>query len=308
LSFGLTWAPSYYINISDPSELIISFQAQIRNQGQSIDAGDAQLITGFPNLQFRSVTSLLSSDLNTFIREVNNANRGSSYDDDIMSQSVLSNSAYGALQNVETTQVSSDGSDVLYQPIGPLNLKAKSAILKTIESASAGFQQVVDWDASEDDAWDAVRFLNPLPTAITTAPVSVVQDLRLLGQSTVKWTPPKGLAIVRTSKALSVRVWKSETQGEPQQLQPVRAKLVQINVEVVLNVINTRSTNVTMCLNYGFDGTLVPVRAINAPKVSTTEGGAGGLNPHTNVNWEFYMGAGSKTNVTLYYTFKKRVY
>jgi hypothetical protein len=308
LAYGLTWAPSYSINLTDPLQLSINFQAQIRNQGKSIDAGDAQLITGFPNLQFQGVTSLLSSDLSTFTREVNNVDRNVPVRESIMAQSAMSNSAYGMLQNTESNQVDSDGSDVFYQSIGPLSLGPKAAVLKNVASATAAFQQVVDWDASEEDAWDAVRFLNPLPSAITTAPVSVVQGNRLLGQSSTKWTPPRGLAIVRSSKALSVRVWKSITQGDEVRLAPERAKIVQINVEGVLNVVNTRNTNITMCLNYEFDGILVPIRGINPPKVSKTEGGSGGLNPRTNVNWEMFMPAGAKANVTFYYTFKRQTY
>jgi hypothetical protein len=307
MAYGLTWAPSYYINITDPMQLVINFQAQIRNQGKALDAADAQLITGFPNLQFQSVTSLLSTDLATFTRSVNNVG---SYRprENIMSQSAMSNSAYGFAQNTESNPVESEGSDVFYQSIGPLRLGERTAIMKNVVAATADFQQVVDWDATEEDAWDAVRFLNPLPTAITTAPASIVMNNRLLGQSSTKWTPPKALAIVRSSKALSVRVWKSMTSGEETPLMPERSKIVQISVEGVLNVVNTRSTNITLCMSYEFDGILVPTRALNPPKVSKLEGGAGGLNPRTNVNWEMFLPAGAKTNVTFYYTYKKQGY
>ncbi len=57
LAKGITWAPSYLIDISDPKQARLSAKALIINEAEDLDSAHVDLITGFPNLQFADILS-----------------------------------------------------------------------------------------------------------------------------------------------------------------------------------------------------------------------------------------------------------
>ena len=61
LTRGLSWAPSYRIDITDPKTLVLEQQAVIKNELTDLDGAEIKLISGFPSVQFAHVTSPLST-------------------------------------------------------------------------------------------------------------------------------------------------------------------------------------------------------------------------------------------------------
>jgi hypothetical protein len=57
LAKGLTWAPSYLIDISDPKQARLAAQALVINEAEDFEDIHVDLITGFPNLQFADILS-----------------------------------------------------------------------------------------------------------------------------------------------------------------------------------------------------------------------------------------------------------
>ncbi|MFW6171107.1 MAG: hypothetical protein ACODAD_11500, partial [Planctomycetota bacterium] len=120
-----------------------------------------------------------------------------------------------------------EGVDLHYQPIGKRTLKEGDSLALSIASGQAKYERIVEWiipdtrDANgrfitehrrrddpekyEDDAWDAVRFKNPLDFPMTTAPAMITADSRFNGQQLSYWTNPGETAILHVTKALSVR-------------------------------------------------------------------------------------------------------
>src|SRR6266704_380759 len=52
LARGITWVPSYRIDLSDEKTAQFSAEAQIINEMTDIDSAQVDLVTGFPNIQF----------------------------------------------------------------------------------------------------------------------------------------------------------------------------------------------------------------------------------------------------------------
>ena len=57
LAQGITWAPSYFIDISEAKKAQLSAKALIVNEAEDLENTHVDLITGFPNLQFADVAS-----------------------------------------------------------------------------------------------------------------------------------------------------------------------------------------------------------------------------------------------------------
>jgi len=70
LAKGITWAPSYMVDITDSDKARISAQAAVINEVCDLNGVTVQLVTGFPNLQFADVVSplALKEDLAQFLQ------------------------------------------------------------------------------------------------------------------------------------------------------------------------------------------------------------------------------------------------
>ena len=91
LTRGITWAPSYRVDLSDAGELRLVQKAVIRNELRDLEDVELALISGFPNVEFSNVTSLLSpgNSMNEFFNQLRS---GRPSDEPVMLQQVISNS------------------------------------------------------------------------------------------------------------------------------------------------------------------------------------------------------------------------
>ncbi len=64
LAKGITWAPSYIVDITEPDKARISAKAAVINEACDLDDVTIQMVTGFPNLQFANVVSPLAKKEN----------------------------------------------------------------------------------------------------------------------------------------------------------------------------------------------------------------------------------------------------
>jgi hypothetical protein len=73
LTRGLSWAPSYRVDITDPKTLAVEQYAVVKNELADLDGTEILLISGFPSVQFAHVTSPLASrtSLAQFFQELN---------------------------------------------------------------------------------------------------------------------------------------------------------------------------------------------------------------------------------------------
>src|SRR5262249_53716418 len=69
LAKGISWAPSYVVDISDPATARITAKAEIVNEIEDLAHATVKFITGYPNLQFADVADpmALREDLGAFL-------------------------------------------------------------------------------------------------------------------------------------------------------------------------------------------------------------------------------------------------
>src|SRR5207302_689668 len=110
--------------------------------------------------------------------------------------------------------------------IGKRTLAEGDALALTVAKGKADYERIVEWLVSDsrnaygqvegrdaaDDAWDALKFKNPLSFPMTTAPATVTADGQFNGQRTSYWVNAGEETILRVEKALSVRTRATETE------------------------------------------------------------------------------------------------
>lgn len=328
LASGLSWAPGYQLDLSDPATLSIVQSAVIRNDLEPLDNVALSLISGFPNVEFSQVTSPFAAGaswpdffaaLNRSPEEV--AQMGVMYQSMIASNAVgFGGGGFGG-QGMSTSAAADDGADVHYQPVGARSLGVNETLFLQVASASAAYDSVVVWNlpdtrgvqgysmpqpgAPPESLWDAVRFKNPFPFPMTTAPAAVQKNGQFLGSKASEWANPGDEALVYVSKALSV-IAKSE-EKEAQERPNVSTggfSAMQSTITGTLNLHNLRAEAAELIIHKGLSGEFVESSA--EPEIQVGVGGAGQFNPSLKLTWRLRLEPGEEKALTYTYRFLVR--
>lgn len=330
LAKGLAWAPSYRVQLLDDKTLSISQNAVIKNELADLSDVEMSLISGFPNIGFSQVTSplSLSQNLNAFFSQLssqnNNGNRAAPM---VQQQAIMTNSFSGGNESAVAglDMSSDDGVDVHYESIHQQSLELGSAMSLDVATGQAEYERIVEWNVPDtrdaygrviqdyqrqadtekydDSAWDAVKFRNPLPFAMTTAPATFMRDGKFLGQQLSKWISKGGENTLRITKALSIRTHSTEREQpskEPQMEQIAKTSYRKPTIKGTLSVKNLRKTESKIQIKRQFSGDLI--KADDKPESTLLEEGAWSVNRRNELTWMLTLKPGEEKNINYEYT------
>ncbi|HMO34971.1 MAG TPA: hypothetical protein PKA06_02910 [Gemmatales bacterium] len=319
LEHGLSWAPSYRVDLTDARQLRLEQQAVIRNELADFTQADVQLITGYPSIQFAQVTSPLAGTQTwaRFFQQLQARGIASSMDNALVMQNIAYQSRATAGPGGEGPVVApnlGDTIDLHYQAIGQHSLRKGAALQLTTAQGNAEYERIVDWlipdnrnewgrpiqrqvqydpntgDPLQDDVWDALKFKNPLPFPMTTAPALVITGGNFSGQRQVLWTNQGEMTTPRVNKALSIRARHVEhqphTNGQPTPDRDIR-------------LCNHRSTPAKLLIKRQFSGTLI--QADENPKIDLREEGAWTPNTRNELLWTIPLTPGQEKTIKYRY-------
>ena len=234
MSKGVSWAPSYRINLLDDKRLRLTMSTVIRNEMMSFRNAEVQLISGFPSLEFANRFSLIvpGITLNSFFQQLASGNPASlgGAAVAVMSQMMSPRAGESRPQheatNFDIPDMKNEGiGDIHYRGIGRVSLGKDQSMHLKLEEAETPYRRIVEWDiparrngkgdltnAGASDLWDTIRFANPFASPLTTAAAQTTEGSKILGQSILYWTNPGQTINHRVTKSLSVNGTINETE------------------------------------------------------------------------------------------------
>jgi hypothetical protein len=326
LARGLSWAPAYRVDVLDDKNLVIEQLATIKNELADLADTDVQLISGFPGVRFAHVASPLALTQNWagFFSQ--------------LSQPLTAPSALGvnAFNNIRQQARSGDegapvlateGADLHYQSAGKQTLAEGESMQLAVAHAQTPYERIVEWTVPDQrdaqgryqdiyqsqqdpednkDAWDSLRFANPLKFPMTTGPASVFVNGNFAGEQQSNWVDPGERTTVRITKALSIRTLSSEQEqpGERRVIWVGGHEYRQTTVKGELSVSNHRATAAKLLIRRHFSGEMLSADA--NPTVKLREEGAWSVNPRNELTWQFQLNPGEDRRLT--YTYAVLVY
>jgi len=326
LTNGLSWAPSYRLDITDPKTLTLEQHAVVKNELADLDGAAVRLTSGYPNVQYANVRSLIGpkTTFATFFAELNNRYAG--FDADVMSNSVVTQQAIGNFRSPVATALGAtptgEGVDLHYQPIGKRTLADGETLALTVAKGKAEYARIVEWTVAdardhygryqdrggrvrdeEGEAWDALKFKNPLTFPMSTGPATVVANGAFNGQRTTYWVNPGEETVLRVEKALSVRTRAVENEkpsGERDLVWIGSQQYRKATVEGEVAVSNNRKEAIQMVIRRKFSGDLL--KAEGDPKSNLLVEGVHTVNKRNELTWALPLKGGEEKTLKYSYT------
>jgi len=330
LTHGMAWAPSYRVDTTDPKTLLLEQHATLRNELCDLEGAEVRLISGYPSVEYAHVRSLLGprTNLEMFLAEVGSRGLFPSFPMNIsplsngpLTQQVCGNYRNSPIEIALGAVPTGEGVDLHFQSIGKRTLSKGEVLALTVAKGKADYERVVEWlvpdsrneygQLSEhgrddaDDAWDALKFKNPLPYPMTTGPATVSSAGDFNGQRTSFWVNAGEETVLRVGKALSVRTRAAEYElSKPD----AERELVWIGgrqyrkatVEGELAVGNYRKDTVTLYIRKRFTGELV--KAEGNPRVTLRQAGAYLVNKQNELVWSLTLKGGEDKKLKYSYS------
>ncbi len=335
LAHGLSWAPSYKVELIDAKRLSIEQDAIIRNELADLSDTEVSVISGYPSVQFGEVVSPLAPTQTwaRFFQQLGNKSGAAAFNNSFITQNSAYNMRGSNGGGAEPTLAPNVGDtiDLHYHSVGKRSLKKGDAMSFSTGIAQVGYERIVEWTIPDnrdewgapnnnrrvdpmtgavlqDDVWDALTFKNTLPFPMTSAPAMVISAGKFSGQGQVLWTNKNEEATLRVNKALSIRARHVEYENqvaEPAQserdiiyLGGRRFRKVTVNGE--LRLCNNRPSMTKMIIKRQFSGDYV--KGDDTPKIDLREEGVWTVNKRNELTWTLSMKPAEERTVKFQYT------
>ncbi len=236
LARGITWVPSYLVDLSDERTARLSAQAQIINEMADLESVQVELVTGFPNIQFPEVPNpvAMSQALAEFLKALA-AGRAEPNDQNFMTQQralALNSVSYvtAPLPTYSTVSTGQAAEDLFLYPVPKLSLKRGETATIPLFTAEMPYRHLYSWKVADqvdgerprpagdgrsaEEVWHICRLLNTARMPLTTAAAEFVKDGQFVGQDTCFYTVAGAEGSIRVNRAMNVQAEQAEMEVE----------------------------------------------------------------------------------------------
>ena len=289
---GLSWAPSYLVEITDGKTLTIEMAAAVRNEFADLQDTEIKLMTGAPAIEFANVVSLLSpkQNIETFLSGLRS---------DVVA--------------------GGDSTDMQFTSIGDRSMKAGESLSLSVGRAKVEYERVVEWNVASDESgsiaeetWDVLHFKNPFAFPMGTAAALVMDKDQFKSQRTCSRALVGESSSLRFARSQDMRTRGQENEEQAKKTdakdpKDPKAELVRIGVHEYrratidgeMTVTNQRKQPSKVILRRAIKGKVVRVDV--EAKVQAYEEGIRSVNPSHEVVWTVSLGAGEEKTVRYRY-------
>jgi len=276
LAKGVTWAPSYSVDITEEGKAKLSAKALVINDTCELKDVAIELVTGFPHLQFSDIVSPIAKQesLAQFLRALNRgqSERGQSpLTSNVMRQSVAYSprGAGAAMPEYGAAEAGAVAEDLFLYPAGQVTLDRSEVAYVPLFTESVPYRHVYQWDIPdyvdergrydynrgqpdsqdiEQEVWHSLRLTNTTKVPWTTAPGQTTKNGAILGQDTLKYTPVGGDVTLRITRAVGLKAEQIEleTNRKREAMRLYGDVFDLITVQGRLSVLNAQGKAVAM--------------------------------------------------------------
>lgn len=327
LAKGITWAPSYVVDMSDPKQVRLTAKAEILNEAEPLSGVHVDLVTGYPNLRFSDIASPLAGKdtLAGFLQalmkgESTSAQGGARYA--VMNQMASYADAEPApvMPEYRAAAAGATVEDLFFYPVEQVTLAKGEVGYYPLFTMRAPYLAVHQWEIpdyvneedrygdrrregrdAQEEVWHALKLTNAGKLPWTSAPAQVVKGDQLLGQDMLTYTPTGAETVLRITRAMSVKADQVELETDRQRdvVQMYGYSFDRVTVQGKLQVTNHKAEPITLEITKHLSG---EVKATSPEaKVERLAKGLRRMNPSQLLTWSLTLEPGARREITYTY-------
>jgi hypothetical protein len=330
LARGITWVPSYRIDLSDEKTAQFSAEAQIINEMTDIDSVQVDLVTGFPNIQFPDLPNpvAMSQPLADFLRSLAAGRaEGSGGRNYMLQQQALTMNSVSfvdaesvPLPGYSAAEQGQSAEDLFLYPVPKLSLKKGETATIPLFSAEMSYRHLYTWKIADqldgdnsnprgrnaegknaEEVWHVCRLVNSAKMPLTTAATEFVKNGQFVGQDTCYYTAAGAETSIRINRAMNVQAEQAEVEIERKRnaanFYGYGYDLVKLTGE--LKVRNRTEKPIDLEISKELSGEVLE-KSHNAKDVQTARG-LKQVNPKHSLTWQTTAKSGEEVKITYSY-------
>jgi hypothetical protein len=317
LARGISWAPSYRIDLSRAGTARVSAQAEIVNEVADLDGVEVELVTGFPYLRFGNVPSpiALSQPLETFLQRLQGPetavrSRG------VGAQQVwvgANEASMSSAIDIAPPSVGREAEDLFLYPLPPTTLRMGETVLVPLFTAEMPYEHVYTWEIADalddeeryrspsadgdpvvEEVWHACRLTNTAKLPLTTAAAEFESEGQIVGQGMAPFTNVGDKATIRINRAMRIVAEQAESEVDRKRdavtFNGYRYDQVHLRGELRLRsrLDSAARVEVTKSLSGEVD------HSTGDPKVTRVGKGLRAINPRQEMRWTVDLAPGEE--------------
>ena len=326
LARGLTWAPSYLIDITEPKQARLTAKALIINEAEDLAKTPVDLITGFPNLEFANIMSPIGmkQDLNSFLQSlasgVSRAELASVITQNVAFMGGEMRGGSSPVPDYGDAAAGQAAADLFFYPIEAVTLGRGETGYYPLFTESVPYSEFYEWKIPDaigaegryrpqrgeepeqpEIVWHSLRMTNQTTTPWTTAPAQLTKDGQIIGQDTLHYTAPKAETVVKITHAVGVKAEQAEIEvsRDRENVKFYGDYFDRVTIEGTLRLTNFKDEPISIEITKTLSGEVEQT----APKAedTTLARGLKAMNPVHELIWKLDLKPGKSHEITYTY-------
>ncbi len=331
LARGITWVPSYQIDVSDPKKARLTAKALVVNEVADLKGVAIDLVTGFPHIKFADVNSpmAMTQDLAGFLKALVAGRSEGGAMDYLMTQqrAITANWAPYAREEVAIADYSSaragtTAEDLFFYPVDSITLAKGETAYVPLFTEELDYHHIYTWKVADvldeqerynqrrgqeqqkkgEEVWHSCRMKNSMKMPWTTAAAEFVKDGQFIGQDVCYYTASGTETTIRITRAMNLVAEQNEfevsRERNNKQFHGYRYDLVTLEGE--LKVLNKTGKQVTVEAQKQLSGEVLETS--DNPKDVKLAKGLKKVNPRHTLTWTIELEPGKEKKLTYKYT------
>ncbi len=336
LARGITWAPSYIIDLSEAKQARLSAKAEIIDEAEDLLGTHVDLVTGFPNLEFADVLSPMAmrGNLAQFLQSLSGG-ASSTEDLSVITQKVMYNapgvgvisarggggmSGGGAMPGYGQAAAGQTAEDLFLYPLENVTLKRGEVGYYPLFTEGVPYTEFYEWKIPDyigaegyyttrqpgqpdqpEIVWHSIRLTNTMKMPWTSAPAQLMKDGQIIGQDTLNYTAPTAQTTVKITRAAAVKAEQTEVEvnREREALRLYGDSFDRVTITGTLRATNYTKDRISLEVTKDLSGDI----KATTPKAEdvTLARGLRAMNPSHELKWIIEMKPGESSEISYTY-------
>lgn len=271
ISHGITWMPSFLIDITDEKNALIEGKASIINNLMDIKDSQLDLISGYPAIQFAGTPSPITAtqNLTQVFNSLQRNDHGRSMHKMTLNAVAAQEMAFADEMEAPPAPAPSldniQSEDLYFYPIGNFTCAKNDTVTLPLFKGEIPYTHIYTWNIRnqgnnlwqrssqsnmQEDIWHCIKFTNTLPIPLTSAPVEFISKGRIVGQNSLTFIGSGAEARVQINKSMEFKTDMEEKLLSQERKQVTFNKstynFTEFNIEGKITVTNRSKRDIVL--------------------------------------------------------------